>query len=86
LRDLPLQDDFLGRSHMKKQQTSDFESSHQEQESLSSSSSKQTDKRKSKKNHNHSQSQSQSQAKDTQILTLEKRQLELVIGNSMRKI
>lgn len=84
MRDLPLQDDFLGRSHMKKQQTSDFESSHQEQESLSSSSSKQTDKRKSKKNHNHSQSQSQ--AKDTQILTLEKRQLELVIGNSMRKI
>lgn len=79
-----MQDDFLGRSHMKKQQTSDFESSHQEQESLSSSSSKQTDKRKSKKNHNHSQSQSQ--AKDTQILTLEKRQLELVIGNSMRKI
>jgi hypothetical protein len=41
-------------------------------------SSKQTDRRK--------QRNSSSNVRDTQILTLEKKQLELVIGNSMRKI
>lgn len=79
LRNLPLQDDFLGHSHLKKENLSDYSSSHQQQEPDSvTSSSKQTDKRKHRN--------SSSSHRDTQVLTLEKRQLELVIGNSMRKI
>lgn len=80
LRNLPLQDEFLGHSHLKKENLSEYSSSqhnHQanDTESLSS---KQTDRRK--------QRNSSSNVRDTQILTLEKKQLELVIGNSMRKI
>ena len=80
LRNLPLQDDFLGHSHMKKENMSDYSSSHQHQEQESvTSSSKQTEQQRKHRN-------SSTSHRDAQVLTLEKRQLELVIGNSMRKI
>ena len=83
LRGLPLQDEFLGHSHLKKQ-ASDYSSSRHEPESVSSSS-KQTDRRH-KKQRDSSAGRRDSREHNHQAMALEKRQLELVIGNSMRKI
>ena len=63
LRSLPMQDDFLGHSHLKKENISGYSSSQQQAEPDSiSSSSKQTDKRK--------QRNSSNSHRDTQVLTL----------------
>lgn len=63
LRGLPMQDDFLGHSHLKKENISGYSSSqHQAEPDSISSSSKQTDKRK--------QRNSSNSHRDTQVLTL----------------